>query len=112
MKMHQIPYDLKGSGRWDVNSRRYLPKSGGSRSRLSILDDPTIPRYPGFVGIDGHLTDSIDSLAKLYAHLGGAPVIPEGKAGEFLRLCSELADSRLAKLAKAAEDAEAEDEKK
>lgn len=112
MMMHHKPYDLKGSGRWVVNSRRYFPKGGGSRSRLSIVDDPEIPRYHGFVGIDGHLTDSIDSLAKLYRHLGGAPVIPEGKAGELLRLFSELADSRLAKLVKAAEDAEAEDEKK
>ena len=112
MKMHQIPYDVKGSGRWVVNTRRYFPKSGGSRSRLSIVDDPQIPRYHGFVGMDGHLTDSIDSLAKLYAHLGGGPVIPEGKAGEYLRLCAELVDSRLAKLVKAAEDVETENEKK
>jgi hypothetical protein len=82
MHIHEAQHDTAGAGRWDKTTGRYIPMGGGSRSRLPIYgDDPTIRRYYGFVGMDEKLTESISTIAGLYAHIGGAPKIESGTAG-------------------------------
>lgn len=71
--IHERTHDMSGAGKWDINTTRYIPIYGGSRSRLPVMDDEDYPRYPGFVGIDAHLTPTIHRVAQLYNHLGGKP---------------------------------------
>lgn len=63
--------DIVGAGRWEVNTGRYIPISGGSRSRLAIPDDPDYRRYQGFIGFDQHLIPAIHMMSDLYSFLGG-----------------------------------------
>lgn len=100
MVIHEKVPDKPGAGKWDINTTRYIPVYGGSRSRLPLEDDPDYRRYPGFVGMDEHLTPDIYRITHLYAYLGGKPVIPEGPGGEFVRL---ILDKTLEKLEAAAE---------
>jgi len=86
MVIHEKVRDVGGQGRWDLNTTRYVPVGGGSRSRLPIADDPEYRRYPGFVGMDEHLTPDIYQVAQLYTWLGGKPVIPAGGEGTFTAL--------------------------
>jgi hypothetical protein len=86
MVIHEKVHDISGAGKWDLNTTRYVPVYGGSRSRLPIADDPDYPRYRGFVGMDESLTPSIFRISQLYAHLGGRPIIPPGDAGKFTAL--------------------------
>ena len=82
MKIHLGERDVAGAGRWDKATGRYIPMSGGNRSRLPMYDqDSKIPRYFGFVGVDEHLTESMNSVAALLKHMGGAPKIGAGQAG-------------------------------
>ncbi len=92
MDFHRGTDSVRGAGSWDRTTLRYMPLTGGSRSRLPLLNDPDIRRYHGFVGVDEHLTAEMDSLRSLYSFLGGRPIIPEGPAGEFLTLVLEQAD--------------------
>ncbi|HKI99848.1 MAG TPA: hypothetical protein VKB51_15340 [bacterium] len=86
MVIHEKVYDITGAGKWDINTTRYVPLYGGSRSRLPVADDPEYRRYVGFVGMDEHLTPDIYRLSQLYAHLGGKPIIPPGDEGKFTAL--------------------------
>jgi hypothetical protein len=86
MVIHEPKPDVKGSGRWDVNTTRYVPVTGGSRVRLPLADDPAYRRYPGFVGMDERFTPEINTMHKLYEYLGGKPFVPEGPEGGFTQL--------------------------
>ena len=86
MVIHERVHDTSGAGKWDINTTRYVPIYGGSRSRLPIADDPDYRRYPGFVGMDEHLTESIFRLSQLYNLMGGKPIIPPGDEGKFTAL--------------------------
>lgn len=86
MVIHERVHDLRGAGKWDLNTTRYLPIYGGSRSRLPVADDTDYRRYPAFVGMDESMTPSIYQLGSLYRHLGGKPFVPEGNAGQFVSL--------------------------
>jgi hypothetical protein len=96
MVIHEKVLDRHGIGKWDLQTTRYIPHNGGSRSRLPVADDPDYRRYAGFVGIDEHLTPSIYMIAQLYAHIGGKPIIPEGEEGQFTALILEQTEGRLA----------------
>jgi hypothetical protein len=95
MVIHEMVRDQRGAGKWDVNTTRYIPVYGGSRSRLPVADDPDYRRYPGFVGIDEHLTESIYLIGQLYHHIGGKPIISPGVGSEFVSL---ILGNALAKL--------------
>lgn len=78
MVIHDGSRDTRGAGAWDINTTRYVPVSGGSRSRLPVRDNGG-RRYHGFVGIDEVLTEKIGTMAALYGRLGGGlPAYPEG----------------------------------
>ena len=82
MHIHKVQHEMSGAGRWDKSTTRYVPIMGGSRSRLPIGNpDDTYPRYHGFVGMDEKLTESIYTIAALYQHIGGAPLVESGTAG-------------------------------
>ncbi len=101
MVIHEQTKDLRGAGRWEQKTTRYVPISGGSRSRLSIGSNG-IRRYHGFVGIDEALTESIGTMAALFDRLGGGlPAYPEGSYMALL-----LAQSKKWIAPPAAEDAE------
>lgn len=88
MVIHDPIKDLRGAGQWELNTTRYVPVSGGSRSRLPIGHNG-IRRYHGFVGIDEALTEKISTMAALYSRLGGGlPPYPEGS---FVALLLEQA---------------------
>lgn len=95
MVIHERVHDQHGAGKWDLETTRYVPESGGSRSRLPLVDDPEYRRYPGFVGMDEHLTPSLYRIADLYAYMGGKPIIPEGDEGKFTALILEQAEGRI-----------------
>jgi hypothetical protein len=95
MVIHEHVHDLSGAGKWDINTTRYVPIYGGSRSRLPVYDDPEYRRYPGFVGIDEFLTEKIFQLPVLYQYIGGKPVIPGGDAGKFTALILGQTTERL-----------------
>jgi len=105
MVIHDKVLDIFGAGKWDVTTTRYVPITGGSRSRLPVADDPDYRRYHGFVGMDEHLTPEIFKIAQLYAHLGGKPIIPEGEEGQFTALIMEQASGRPAGQAATEEEA-------
>jgi hypothetical protein len=90
MIMHDAKYDKRGAGRWDPDTTRYIPQQGGSRSRLSMKDSESIPRYHGFVGLDERMSGDINSVHALYDYLGGKPAIPSGPAGPYVRMLMEL----------------------
>jgi len=102
MMIHQGERDVAGAGSRDKATGRYIPMSGGNRSRLPVYDlDSKIPRYVGFVGVDEHLTESIGTVRALYKHMGGAPKIAAGDAGMLTaRIQSVMEEQR-----KAAEEA-------
>jgi len=95
MVIHEKARDLAGAGKWDITTTRYVPVSGGSRSRLPIADDPEYRRYAGYVGMDESLTAEIYRMSQLYHYLGGKPVIPPGDEGKFTALILEQTVGRL-----------------
>ncbi|MCH7476966.1 MAG: hypothetical protein IIA14_02565 [SAR324 cluster bacterium] len=65
-------------GRRDLATGRYIPMTGGSRSRLPAAGGE-YPRYAGSIGIDKKLTAKISTLEALYQHMGGfASYMPGG----------------------------------
>jgi hypothetical protein len=103
MVIHELEHDQKGAGKWDLGTTRYIPMQGGSRSRLPVRDDPDYRRYPGFVGEDERMTESVYTIAALYTYLGGAPIVPRGQEGGFTSL---ILDQTVAKLQAEKEEAE------
>ena len=90
MVIHEESHDTSNAGGRHPATGRYVPVTGGSRSRLPIRTGQ-VPRYHGFVGIDEHLTESISTMAALYSKIGGRAQIPEGKMGEFVKLLVGMA---------------------
>lgn len=95
MVIHEKVHDLSGAGKWDINTTRYVPIYGGSRSRLPISDDPEYRRYPGYVGMDEHLTPDLYRVAALYNYIGGKPIIPAGDEGKFTALILGQTEEKL-----------------
>jgi hypothetical protein len=95
MVIHDRELDTKGVGKWDFATGRYIPLSGGSRSRLPIWDDKEYPRYNGYVGVDEHLSESLFTMAALYTYLGGAPAVIEGHGSVFVGLIHQAALDRM-----------------
>ena len=83
MQIHKPQRDKIGVGKWDLNTTRYIPLGGGSRSRLPVYDDPNQRRYPAFVGFDEFISVNVSMIPALYQLLGGKPVMQEGEAGKF-----------------------------
>jgi hypothetical protein len=105
MKIHEVQHDLSGAGRWHKATGRYIPITGGWRSRLPIYaGDSEIRRYYGFVGIDERLTETIFTISTLFQHIGGAPKIQAGAAGT---LTSRIQDVKEEQLKAEAEEAAA-----
>lgn len=77
MIIHDYAFDERGGGRWEVNTTRYLPVNGGSRSRLPLkypgFED--IRRYYGGIGMSEGLTENIRTMADLYKYLGGGIMV-------------------------------------
>ncbi len=84
MIFHKYTGDKKDVGGRDKHTGRYIPHAGGSRSRIPFQDDKTIHHYWGFVGVDESMSGEINSVATLYAKIGGGIYIPEGPAGEYI----------------------------
>ena len=95
MVIHDRESDMKGAGKWDFATGRYIPLSGGSRSRLPLWDDKNYPRYGGFVGVDEHLSDTLYTMPALYAYLGGAAGVIEGHGSVFVGLIHQAALDRM-----------------
>jgi hypothetical protein len=95
MVIHERVADVKGVGKWDSGTTRYIPHQGGSRSRLPVYDDPEYRRYYGFVGMGEELTATVHTMDALYQHLGGTPVVREGHGSVFIRLILEQTLNRL-----------------
>ena len=91
MQIHEEGQDARGAGRWDSGTGRYIPMTGGSRSRLPLTQDADIPRYFGYVGINESLTPNISTMAQLYGHLGGGYYVPPGPEGAFVKMILEHA---------------------
>jgi len=85
MQFFSKPVERRGIGQWEAATGRYVPKGGGSYSRLPIVDDEDIPRYWGFVGMDESMTPNTPDLPSLYGYLSGGVYIPEGPAGEYIQ---------------------------
>ena len=95
MVIHERVADVKGVGKWDFTTGRYIPHNGGSRSRLPLYDDKNYPRYVGFVGVDEHLSADLYTMPALYTFLGGHAVVPEGHGSVFVKLIQEQTLARL-----------------
>lgn len=63
-------YSAHGAGKWDINTNRYVPIGGGSRSRLAMGTKGIRP-YGGFSGIDEKDANKPESMGGLYARLQG-----------------------------------------
>ena len=85
MVLHENKSDLKDAGSLERSTGRYIPVSGGTRSKLPLVDEKSVRRYYGFVGIDESMTPTINSVATLFAQIGGGVYIPEGPAGEYIQ---------------------------
>ena len=77
MIIHDYKFDDRGGGRWEVNTTRYVPMNGGSRSRLPIRHPgyEDIRRYYGAVGMSEGLAEKISTMAELYRYLGGGIMV-------------------------------------
>jgi len=106
MIIHPKVHDLSTAGMWDIHTTRYVPVSGGSRSRLPVLDDPHIRRYYGFVGMSEHLTQDVFLIAALYQVLGGKPEVAPGQSGKFTELLIDQTMERLEILAARQDEAQ------
>ena len=103
MKIHKKS-EKKNAGKYDIDSGRYVPISGGSRSRLPIADDDKFRRYAGLVGIDERLTEDIYRVSHLYHYISHPIEIPEGPEGEYLRQVHQLIDPEKRKAMNLEED--------
>jgi hypothetical protein len=95
MVIHERTHDQKGAGKWDIGTTRYIPVGGGSRSRLPVADDPDYRRYPGFVGLDDTLSETVYTIATLYGYIKGAAVVLPGQEGTFTQLIIDEAAAKL-----------------
>ena len=70
MAKDQPIFGAHGVGKWDVSTNRYIPFSGGSRSRLPMGTKGIRP-YRGFSGVDQRAEEEIDNIGTLYTRLKG-----------------------------------------
>lgn len=93
MKFHEAQVEIRGIGVWDAGTTRYVPISGGSRSRLAATyrGYEDIRRYYGGVGMSEGLTESIGTMGKLYKHLGGGILVTPQTAAYISRLVEQSA---------------------
>lgn len=70
MAKDQPVFGAHGVGKWDVSTNRYIPFSGGSRSRLPMGTKGIRP-YRGFSGVDQRVEKEIDNIGTLYTRLKG-----------------------------------------
>ena len=93
MKFYDAQTELKGLGTWDSGTTRYVPVSGGSRSRLPVIYNTyeDIRRYYGGVGMSEGLTESIGTMANLYRHIGGGILVSPQTAAYITRLVEQSA---------------------
>ena len=104
MIIHErVQEDQRGAGKWDLGTTRYIPVQGGSRSRLPLVDDPDYHRYPGYVGVDERLSETLYTIPALYTYLGGRPEVGSGQQGGLTKL---IQDEVIARLQKEKEEAE------
>ncbi len=104
MVIHErVHDDQRGAGKWESGSTRYIPLQGGSRSRLPLIDDPEYRRYPGFVGVDERMSETVFTIPALYGFLGGKPEVTGGPGSGFTQL---ILDQAAAKLQREKEEAE------
>jgi hypothetical protein len=92
--LHERVADVKGVGKWDLATGRYIPVSGGSRSRLPLIDDKDYPRYAGFIGVDESASAEIFTMPALYSLIGGAASVPQGHGNVIVKLILENAIQR------------------
>jgi hypothetical protein len=102
MIIHEREHD-RGEGKWDIATTRYVSLQGGSRSRLPVIDDPDYHRYPGFVGVDERLSETLYTIPALFTYLGGRPVVGSGQESGLTKL---IQDETLARLQKEKEEEE------
>lgn len=87
MAKDEPTFGAHGVGKWDVGTNRYIPLSGGSRSRLP-MDTKGIRPYRGFSGVDERVENEIDDIGTLYSKLKGGSRITSQDAA-FLELAIE-----------------------
>ena len=90
--IHERVADSKGLGKRDAKTGRYIPIGGGSRMRLPVFDDPHVPRYPGFVGVNPSQSERIYTMPVLYSELGGKE---ETREGRLSKLTSAVVERRV-----------------
>ena len=88
------PQEGRVGGRRDLETGRYIPMMGGSRSKLSAADGE-YPRYAGSMGIDKGLAAKISTMEALYHHMGGFPsYMPAGSLSASISELVEEAESK------------------
>jgi len=92
MVIHNRVDDAKGLGKRDAKTGRYIPIGGGSRMRLPVFDDPRVPRYPGFVGVNPSQSENVYTMPVLFSVLGGKE---ETKQGRLSKLTSAVVERRV-----------------
>ena len=86
--------EARVGGRRDLATGRYIPMTGGSRSRLPAAGGE-YPRYAGSFGIDKKLTAKISTMEALYQHMGGfASYMPGGALSATISELVEEAQSK------------------
>ena len=95
MMIHERNPNVKGVGKWDSGTMRYVPVGGGSRSRLPLIDDPEYRRYWGFVGVDEKLSETLYTIPALYGFLKGKSIVLPGQEGSFTELIIKEAEAKL-----------------
>ena len=86
--------EAKVAGRRDLATGRYIPMTGGSRSKLPTAGGE-YPRYAGSIGMDKELAGKISTMEALYHHMGGFPsYMPEGPLGATISELVEEAQTK------------------
>jgi hypothetical protein len=93
MQFHKAQFELRGLGQWDAGTTRYVPMSGGSRSRIPLIFPgyEDIRRYYGGVGMNEGLTESIHNIGDWYRHIGGGILVTPQTAAYVSRLIEQSA---------------------
>ena len=81
-------------GRRDLATGRYIPMTGGSRSKLPAIGRD-YPQYAGSIGIDKELTARISTMEALYQYMGGfASYMPGGALSASIAELVEEAETK------------------
>ena len=89
--------EARVGGRRDLATGRYIPMTGGSRSKLPTAGGE-YPQYAGSIGIDKELTAKISTMEALYQHMGGfASYMPGGALSATISELVEEAETKTRK---------------